>query len=50
MSKQLEMKQDNAHKAGLSPKATQAYLQGLVGLKSAENFVSKGNKGKGYRL
>ena len=50
MSKQDDMKQANAKQAGLSPKATQAYLQGLAGLKSAENFVSKGNKGKGYRL
>lgn len=49
MSKQEDMKLENARKAGLSDSATQAYLDGRVSLSNAKQFAAKANKGKGYK-
>ena len=48
--KSWQMRLNNADKAKLSTIARQVYLQGLTSLSRAEEFVTKGNGGKGFSL
>ena len=49
-AKSLEMKTDNARKAGLTEAVKEVYLKRVVSLGKAKAFVQAGNQGKGFRL
>jgi len=46
----IEAKEKNANKRKLSHTAYAAYLAGFVSLDKAEDFVKKGNKGRGFSM
>ena len=49
-AKSLQMKKDNAQKAGLTEAEKSAYLANRVSLGKARAFVQKGNQGRGFKL
>ena len=49
-TKSLQMKIDNAQKAGLTETEKRAYLSRRVSLAKARSFVQKGNQGRGFKL
>ncbi len=49
-TKSLQMKIDNAQKAGLTETEKRAYLSRRVSLGKARGFVQKGNQGRGFKL
>jgi len=49
-TKSLQMKKDNAQKAGLTEVEKSAYLAKRVSLGKARAFVQKGNQGRGFKL
>ena len=49
-AKSLQMKKDNAQKAGFTETEKGVYLKGWVSLGKARAFVQKGNQGRGFRL
>jgi len=49
-TKSLQMKIDNAQKAGLTETEKGAYLREWVSLGKARAFVQKGNQGRGFKI
>ena len=49
-ARSLQMKMDNAQKAGFNDTEKRVYLTRLVSLGRAKDFVQKGSQGKGFKL
>ena len=49
-ARSLQMKLDNAQKAGFNEIEKRVYLTRRVSLGRAKNFVNKGSQGKGFKL
>jgi len=49
-TKSLQMKIDNAQKAGFSETEKGAYLRRWVSLGRTRAFVQKGNQGRGFKI
>ena len=49
-ARSLQMRLDNAQKAGFNETEKRAYLTQRVSLGRAKDFVQKGSQGKGFKL
>ena len=49
-ARSLQMRLDNAQKAGFNEIEKRVYLTRRVSLGRAKNFVNKGSQGKGFKL
>ncbi len=49
-ARSLQMRLDNAQKAGFNETEKRVYLTRRVSLGRAKDFVQKGNQGKGFKL
>ena len=49
-ARSLQMRLDNAHKAGFNETEKRVYLTRRVSLSRAKDFVQKGSQGRGFKL